>query len=124
MATVTVNITKADEWFVSEDKLLTFTVRNSAGAVVNITGWTLEYVLRLAPSHPTKKLTKTTGTGITITDAVNGVLQVDVDSADTDHLRAGTYWHGLARTNAGAYDIVLDGTAVLRRSAASLQSAV
>jgi len=119
MATVVYNITAADEWYVGEDKTLTFTIKDSAGTVVNITGFTFEYVLRTGRSHPTKKLSKTTGSGITITDAPNGVLVVAVARADTTGFHAGRYYQGLARTNSGVYDIEIDGYADLLRSAAS-----
>lgn len=125
MPTTRVDITAEDEWFLGEDKTLTFTVRDAAGAAITIAGWTLEYVLRIAPTHPTKKLTKTTSAGIALgvqSGATLGQCYVTVASADTDHLRPGTYAHGLARTNSGAYDIVIDGTAYLGRSAASPQS--
>lgn len=125
MPTVHVNITAANEWYVGEDKQLSFTVRDEADNPVNISGWTMEYILRIAPSHPEKKLSKTTTAGITLdpdqTGAGKGKLYIDIDAGDTDHLRAGTYAHGLVRTNAGVNDIVIDGTAYLGRSAASTQ---
>lgn len=120
MATVVHNITALDEWFIGEDKLFTFTVKDAAGLVVPIGGFTFEWTVRLARSHPTKKITKTSGSGITIIDGPNGVLTVQVLRADTigpPVFRAGRYYHGLARTNAGFWDVELDGYADLLKSA-------
>ena len=120
MATVVQNITVADEWYVGEDKVFTFTVRDVNGVVVNITGYTFEWTVRTGRSHPVKRITKTSGAGIVITDAVNGVLTVTVARADTlgpPIFRAGRYYHGLARTNSGVYDVEIDGYADLLKSA-------
>ena len=73
------NIVLADEWHVGEDKVLTFTVRDANGAVVNITGWTLRFTMRITPTF---LLVKTTASGIVITDGPNGVCTVSVESED------------------------------------------
>ena|SRR5205814_1643415 len=119
MATVVQNFTAADEWYVGEDKTLNIAVVDVAGAAVNITGWTLEWVLRLRPSNPTKLISKTIGSGITVTNAAGGLLTIQVARADSVNLHAGRYYHGLARTNSASYDITVDGYADLLRSAAS-----
>lgn len=118
MPTVAVDFTYDDEWFVGEDKVLRIAVKDEAGAAVNIGGWTFAWEVRLSRYHPTIVLAKATGSGITqFGPAADGVVDVAVDKADTLALRAGTYYHGLARTNAGSWDVVAEGKAVLRKAA-------
>lgn len=112
--TVTQDISSTSEVFAGEDKVIEFQVLDSVDAVVNISGWTLEFEVRLTRYTPTGVLVKTG----TITDAPNGKFQVALASADTSALKAGTYYYGAARTNAGAYDIVAEGKFVLRKAAA------
>jgi len=118
-------------WFVGEDKLFTLTVylpgttqaqvaSNPLANQQDITGWSLQWDLRLSRYHPTVVLTKATGSGIAIltqSGSTLGQLTIDIDRIDTQTKRAGTYYHGLARTNAGLYDVVAEGSAVLRKAA-------
>lgn len=117
MPTVGVNFDADDEWFVGEDKVLRITIVDEAGSAVNISGWTFAWELRLRRYHPDVKLSKATGSGVSIFDAPTGKVDVTIAKDDTKNLKAGTYYHGLARTNAGAWDVVAEGRAVLRKAA-------
>lgn len=94
------NVTRADHLFASERKVLQFTVTDSAGAAVNITGWTLEWVLSNEPGG-TALLTKTTASGITITNGAGGVFTVTLAAADLA-LNPGVYYYRTWRTDSGA----------------------
>ncbi len=118
---VDADILSTSEWFVGEDKAITITVRNAADQPVDISGWDIEWVLRKSRYHPTIVLTKATPTGITIlaqSGLTLGQFTVDIHRADTLNLRAGTYYHGAARTNSGVWDMLAEGKAVLRKAAA------
>jgi hypothetical protein len=117
-----VSITKTDELFTGKDKVLAFTVVDSAGVAVNITGWALRWVLELKP-FPGRStgwlVSKTVGSGISITDGAGGVCQVTIDDTDTDTFDGSDtpdYYHELTRTDAGNEDVLAYGPVVLRQS--------
>jgi hypothetical protein len=114
--TVTQDLGASRELFVGEDKVLQWTVSDSDDVVVDITGWTFEFEVRLRRYTPgTPVISKSS---LTPSDGPAGEVQVPLASADTVDLRAGTYYYGLARTNTGAYDVVAEGQFVLRKAAA------
>ena len=110
-------ITAAANWFIGEDRIFSFTVLNAAGAAQNISGWALEWTLRAGPTSPATLLTKTTVSGIAITDAVNGVCQVTITDTDTLALETGQHYHTLKRTDDGSEAVLSFGVAVLRLAA-------
>jgi hypothetical protein len=113
-----VHIEDSDHWFVGEDKILEFTVYQSDGITPqNITGWTLEWVLRKAASAIAATLSKTTAAGITITNALAGICQVAITDDDTVALAPGTYFHTLRRTDSGSETVLAFGTCVLKHAA-------
>ncbi len=77
------------------DITLTVTVKDSAGSVVNITGNTAAFYISTSPTKGVIDaiITKTTPSEITITDAVNGVLTIDLSEADTN--REGIFYSQL-----------------------------
>jgi hypothetical protein len=91
--------------------------------IQDITGYTMEWVLRAGPTAVSDLLTKTIGDGITITDAGNGICQVALaadDTADSDGviiIQPGDYFHTLRKTNAGDESVLAFGLAVLRLGA-------
>jgi hypothetical protein len=111
--TVTANIDTTAEVFCGEDKALTWTVTTDGVSVVDITGWTFLWEMRLTPYHATLVLTEPAN----ITGAPSaGKVLVQFPSADTKVLKAGKYFYGLARSNAGAWDVIADGYIVFRKS--------
>jgi hypothetical protein len=122
-------ITQDAAWFVGEDKVLTFTVyvegttqaQIDAGTATkqDLTGWTIEWGLRKSRYAPTTVLDKVSPAVAILTQAgaTLGQFTVTLARADTQDLKAGTYYHAAARTNTGAYDIIAEGPAVLRKAA-------
>lgn len=89
----------------------------------DLTGWTLAWKMRLGRSHPLAILEKDSsgGGGITVDPdqvaaATKGVAHVSIDRTDLEDHVGGTYFHGLARTNTGDYDVVADGSIRIRRA--------
>jgi hypothetical protein len=91
------NITASDGFFIGEDKSLVFTIYDANGAVQNITGWTISWLLS-ATNSGTAILTKSA----TLTTPASGVCTVTVASGDTSGLTPGTYYYTLRRTNSGS----------------------
>lgn len=123
-----VNITKENEFFTGTDRVLQFSVVDTSDVAVNITGWALQWglwrypVTRSASGVTTALVSKTDGSGITITNGAGGVCQVAVADSDTDGLEGSDsplYWHELRRTDSGNEDILAYGTVVLRQSPSS-----
>jgi hypothetical protein len=91
-----------------DGKTITFNVvdQQTPAQPVNLTGATLEWNYSLKQADAVEPLgasilspNKTVGAGITVTDAVNGVAQVDLASADTVGQRATLeYYHELQVT--------------------------
>lgn len=70
---------------------LDFTAKEESGAALNLTGLTLKWSLGRTSDGPAL-LTKTVGTGITVTDAAAGKFKVELDPADTQKF-SGDYYH-------------------------------
>lgn len=64
-----------------------FTIKDNLGAVVSLVGATLTFAVYLPTTTfagtPVAFLTKTIGAGITVTNAVGGVLVIQFDPVDT-----------------------------------------
>ena len=86
--------------------------------VQDITGYTLEWVLRTGPAGSIL-LTKAP----TISDAANGICQVAISDDDTADdtgmilIQPGGYYHTLRKTNAGDASVLAFGPAVLQLAA-------
>lgn len=65
----------------------------------NITGCTIKWVM-YDPDDTGVMLTKTTPSGITVTDAINGELTIPVASTDTETVTPGNYRHEAEITDA------------------------
>ena len=100
------NITADDEFFRGEDKILTVTL----DPVVNISGWTLAFTMRLTAGSAEALIEKTTTSGITITDGTHGIFQVTLDDLETAGLQPGKYAYDCKRMDAGAEAILVYGT--------------
>lgn len=113
------DIEESDRFFTNADKIITFQVKQSDGTTAqNITGWALSWVLKARPTDAdaSAKVTKTTPSGISITDGANGICQVVVTDENTANVKAGFYFHELKRTDAGSETPLCEGTVVLRQS--------
>lgn len=108
-------IEENDGWFKSEDKGFQFYIQfeDPQGFVggLNITGWTIKWVLSAAQGG-VAELTKTA----TIIDGPNGICRVTVNAADTSAMAAGVHYYSLWRTNSGSRAQLAQGTALLQTS--------
>lgn len=110
------NITAEDNWFRAENKILEFTVKKADGVTgEDITGWSLRYELCTETEVEVFFKDNSSGGGITITDAPNGVLQVDVDAGDTSAESPGKFKHELRRTDVGDEAQLVHGTVLLQQ---------
>lgn len=80
-----------------DTETLNCTATDSAGAVINLTGYTITYRLT---DGTTTWVEKTTSDGISLTVAASGTFAVTLDPEDTEDLDAGTYWHACAVASA------------------------
>lgn len=112
-------VTHAKHFFAGTDRQLRFTVRDDDGNVIDITGWTLEWVLRHS-DEGAALITKTTdpGDGITVTAPTTGIALVEFDPVDTALLDPGQYVYALRRTDMDFVDILAFGVFELLRAAA------
>lgn len=118
--TVQANITNDHEWYVSEDKAITITVYQADGVTLqNLTGYTLQWTLRTSRYTIGAAIITKSGGAISVATPANGQAVIDIDSADTSSLKAGTYYHALWRMNAGSKDLLAEGYAILRKASAS-----
>ena len=102
--------TKADiAFYKGEDVTLTV----SMSPVTNITGWTITFSLKKQYGDASALVSKTIGSGITVTDAVNGDFKVAVDSADSASLDNRAYVYDILRTNSGNKTVLTIGNLTL-----------
>ena len=98
---------------------ITVAVKDTADNVINLTGAAIVWGVATRPVNDfdgmPRKITKTVGAGITITDAAGGIFKIDIDSADTLAL-FGSYWHQARINLAGAKSTVLTGTLTVERT--------
>ena len=86
--------------FAGEDRSLVFTVVDGVGAPVNVTGWAVSFVV--------STVTKTVGSGVTLTTPTSGVVTVALAAADTNAL-VGGFFYKLRRTDAGLNAVLAYG---------------
>jgi len=96
-------------FYKGEDVTLTVTM----SPITNITGWTIQFTVRKAYGDATALITKTTGAGIAITNATNGVFTVTIASADTSGLEQRAYVYDISRTDAGNRTVLTIGNLTL-----------
>lgn len=97
-------------WFCGEAITLVDTIST------DITGWHFLFHLALRKGGD-ELITKTSGSGISITDATNGVLAVAISRTDTTDLDPGVYYYEIARTDSGGEAVLTYGTVTLRSRA-------
>jgi hypothetical protein len=114
---VEAKIQGSDNWFIGEDRTLRFAVVDSDGVAQDISGWSLEWVLRRSPAGGTANITKTDGDGISITDGAGGILQVTISDQDTIDLGPASYFHTLRRDDDGNEIVLSFGQAILKSAA-------
>ena len=96
-----------------EKKVWTCTATD-ASAALDLTGATIKFAVREGypassiADDTTAKITKTTASGIVVTNATGGIFTLTLLAADTASLEAGYYVYGVEMTNAGGGPYVLD----------------
>lgn len=100
-------------YYAGSDRNIQFT---RASGSTDISGWSLAFAVRerRTTDGPGDVLFScVTGTDITITDGANGVILVDVASADTLSANPGTYRWDLWRTDSGNKEWLAGGPFIL-----------
>jgi len=103
------------EMFSGDNKILSVSVVDSAGVAVDLTSATASW--QLARSNDAAPLIQkaTGGSGIVITDAAGGVLEITLSASDTDALK-GSFYHELQVIDtSGNIATVLAGNATIKR---------
>lgn len=101
--------------WIGETTNLPITTLDDAGAVVNITGATIDWVLKHHVLSDAVLITKATGgNGIVLTDPTNGVFTVSLTPTETEVLGHGDYYHEAEITDTSLNEnVVMTGTATL-----------
>lgn len=125
MATTVVEVGEAVEFYLGEERTLTFTVKDDAGSPLDLTGKDYKFQLRLSKYHPTVLIEKAAGNGLTVDpDQTANRGKVHVVFVETDtlgrsspptNLYPGEYAYGLAQL--GVFDVQAAGPFVLLGSA-------
>lgn len=89
-------------------KTLVVTIKDAEGAAVNISGATILWQAGRSFGKAST-ISKSTSSGISITDGANGQYTVTLDASDTDSM-SGTYYHESEMTLNGVKTTVLTGT--------------
>lgn len=92
-----------------EDAVITVTMT----PVTNITGWALAFNIRRSPDDPTALVTKTTLSGMSITNPSNGVFTITLDRADTRDLDYRELFFDIQRTDTGFRTVLTYGSCTL-----------
>ena len=99
-----------------DDKTITVTVYDNDDVVVDITGATITWELSQNVDS-TALISKTVGSGITLSDPTNGIFTIALDPADTASL-SGRYYHEAEITDAaGDVSTALVGHATINTDA-------
>lgn len=92
---VTVGFTDDDLWVAGSTRRFSIPVVDSADAAKNLTGAaSIDFRLTdlaAVEGTPTTLISKALGTGVSVTDAAGGIVQVLVDASDTISLQPGDY---------------------------------
>ena len=114
------------EYFIGTDHDFEFVILNDAGTqAINISGWPLSFMVKRSLGHldAAAKVTKATGSGITITGTYDAdpalntqKATVSIADTDTDALPAGEYFYELKRTAVSAEAVLAYGTFTMLRS--------
>src|SRR5579862_9901579 len=96
-------------FYKGEDVTLTVTM----SPTTNIAGWTLQFTVRTSYGDPNALLTKTTGSGITITNAGSGIFTITIASADSSGLAQRAYVFDIQRIDSGNRTVLTIGNLTL-----------
>jgi hypothetical protein len=103
---LTVSVAQSLSCLAGEAVVITVTMDTPPAG--GISGWALAFYLKKAYTDLAALVTKTTGSGITITDATAGVFTITLATADTDQT-SGNYVYDVWRTDAGQETALVHG---------------
>lgn len=83
--------------YAGDNAILNYAITDESGNPLDLSGSTLTYTISARDGFPAL-VTKTTGSGIVVTDAVGGLLAVSLSSSDTTALQ-GMLWQQLVMTD-------------------------
>ncbi len=86
--------------YLGEDASIVVTVKDDAGAALDLTGMSLSYLVWQGTNAAV--ITKTTSSGIALTTPASGIATITIADTDTDAITAGIYNHELKITDNGA----------------------
>lgn len=92
MASNSITLIRAD------DATYDVTIVDEDGEVVDITGFTIKFTVRENPLDSIGVISKTTSSGISLTDPTNGVCRITITSADST-IDPGRYIYDVEVTN-------------------------
>lgn len=105
------------EMYEGEDKTLTITVVDVAGAAVNLTDATIKWQVKRNVDDTSPLIEKTTAGGITITDAEGGVFTIALADTDTANLGGEGYHHEAEVTDvSGNISTVTRGVMTIKKA--------
>ena len=87
------------EVYAGDDKEVTITVRDENSEILNLTGYTLNWVM--SDEDEDAILTKTLSDGLSVATPSNGQVLLTLVPADTEDLEPGIYHHELEITSSG-----------------------
>lgn len=112
------DITAGDDWFTGEDKLLSDTIfQGTTATPQDISGWAISFMIKrdARDADIAAKVTKTVGSGVTLTAPLLGQLSIAITDDDTSALKAGNYAYEIKRTDPGSETVLTRGTLTLRQ---------
>jgi len=109
---MTVQEIRLPDLFIGDDRTLRFVFKDSAGALVDTTGWTAVLTLRKTARTADPPALQVDSSPVTV--GTDGVLEVALEEADTQAIEAGDYTWSLRRTNVGAKRVLSSGPVAVR----------
>ena len=107
------NIQETEHWFIGEDRDIQMPMVDVNGAAVDMSGWTLEFVL-YDRRGGTALITKSSPT-LSDSAGTNDLATVTILSSDyTLVVKSRTYWYEWHRTDSGDEAVLASGQAVIR----------
>lgn len=109
----------AGDYFSGDNLDILFTVSDgdNPGNPKDLTGASIDWVLAKQQGKA-PLITKSIGSGVTITDAANGKGTVSIQQADTENLKGDTYWHELQVTVGGKRSTSMYGDFIIESDSA------
>jgi len=102
------------QFYRGEDISIPDTVYQADGVTPqDITGWSVQFLMRPQDIPGVTSVRKTTGGGIVLTTPAAGLLTITLASADTAGLYPGPYAYAVERTDVGADAVLSAGVITL-----------